>query len=137
MAAKQTPDQPPALWTQDDLNTIAQQQDRLGERLVPLETSMLTLSERLIQAEANIAVLDPTRAAIPAELTKLVNLGQIYNTAVGAAIQAKLVMNPRILSDKKYRQQQIDEILEFADQFIDGVCNRHGVTKIRSKVDQP
>lgn len=137
MAKQTAPDAPPPLWTQEDMNTIAQQQDRLGERLVPLEQSLNTISERLIQAEANIAVLDPTRAAIPAELTKLVNLGQIYNTAVGAAIQAKLVMNPRILSDKKYRQQQIDEILEFADTFIDGVCNRHGVTKVKSKVETP
>jgi len=131
----QTPEAPPPLWTQDDLNLIAQQQDRLGERLNPVETALNSISERLIQAEANIAVLDPTRAAIPAELTKLVNLGQMYNTVVGAAVQARLVMNPRILADKKYRQQNIDEILEFADQFIDGVCNRHGVAKVKNKVE--
>lgn len=135
MAKQQTPDTPPPPWTQDDFNLLCQQQDQLGSRISPVETAIQAINERLILAEGNIAVLDPTRAAIPAELTKLVNLGQIYNTAVGAAIQAKLVTNPRVLSDSKYRQQTIDEILSFADMFIDGVCNRHGVQKAKTKIE--
>lgn len=126
MAKAQTNDNP-QVWTQDDLLNLSSQVDNLGDRFKPTEEAVKSALERLVVLEGQVAILDPTKASLPVELTKHVNLGQIYSSAIASGFQAMMITNPQQLVDTKFRQQNIDKMLDLVDMLIVTICRRHGV----------
>lgn len=117
----------PPLWTGDDIARLAEALDTTAQKLSETERLLADALTRLDTLSGTVALLDPTKAALPVELSKHINLGQIYNTLIGNTYQAMIMMRPQLLTDSKYRKQTIAQYLDVADVMLEVICERHSV----------
>lgn len=115
------------IWTPEDVTRLSGELDALGARFNATEPHIKTLMDRLTVAEGSLALLDPTKAALPAQLTRHIDLGTIYTHTVVAGFQALLIRNARVLDDAKFRRQELQKCVDLAELLVDIICDKYGV----------
>jgi hypothetical protein len=126
--------QPVPLWGIDDIPRLAESNDQLAAKV----SSLLTINEQLVgrieSLEAQVTLIDPERAKMPLEITRNLNLADVYTAAIQGALFSSFLANPMFLDDKKYQVRRINEIYDLADKMVEVLCDRHG-TKGKVKTE--
>lgn len=126
---------PPPLWSADDLPRLAASLDEMESRLSTANTLLVATVERVDRAEATLNLLDPEKVTLPVELTRTLNLGNIYCSAINGMLMSGFLSSPTLATDSKYRRQRLNQVVDFADELIAVICERHcvkGKVKVES-----
>lgn len=133
-ATQPEPLPPPPLWSVEDIPRLAESNDQLASKVSSLLAVTEQLVSRLDAAEAALTLIDPERAKMPLEITRNLNLADVYTAAIQGSLFSTFLANPAFLDNKKYQVQRINEIYDLADKMVEVLCDRHG-TKGKVKVD--
>lgn len=134
MAKAQQNEIPPSLWSAEDLPRLAESLEKVESQVLLMNELLIGTVERLDKTEASVSLMDPEKATLPVELTKTLNLAHIYNSAIQGCLMSGFLNHPTFMTDGKYRRQRLNQVIDFADELIAVLCERHGV-KGKVKVD--
>lgn len=126
--------QPAPLWSVEDIPRLAESNDQLAAKVVNLLTTNEQFVARVEALEAQVTLIDPERAKMPLEITRNLNLADVYTAAIQGALFSSFLANPMFLDDKKYQVRRINEIYDLADKMVEVLCDRHG-TKGKVKTE--
>lgn len=116
----------PTAWNPEDMALLSSEQEKLGAKVLGIETELSPFSDRLSKLEADVAILDPSRSLLPSEVVRGLPPAEVYKSVLTAGLTALLMSEPHLVNDTKHRVSRIDRILDLCDTVLDRVCVRAG-----------
>lgn len=127
--AKNSAPPPPEVkstWSVEDLPLLQEQIETLQDTINRLHNNFLAYDERVATLEKKLVNIDLGDKTLPSEVVAGLNPGEIYKTALSAAINATITGNPGFMQQaQKYQVSLANNCIEFALLVLQQQLARH------------
>jgi hypothetical protein len=124
--AKSTPaTQTAEAWTVDDIGRVNEQVEALAGTITRLTNLIEQLEARLLVIEKKTVHLDVSERTLPSHVVAGLTHGQVYQSALQAAIIGEFMSKPMLTSiQKSHRVAYINNCLDFAYETVQQLSAR-------------